>query len=114
MASDIPAFITSPIPQLLASNSIPSHDERDATHEFKGRLQTPITAIDKEMVYLVSLLEAKERERWAVHELIHRHKAVIGLVRTLAPELLAEIFPHTTPLIFTPSQKVLIPGKYPF
>lgn len=97
MASDIPTFIASPIPQLLISNSIPSDDERDATHEFIGRLQNTITAIDGEMVYLRSLLEGKERERWAVHEVIHRHKAVLCPVRTLAPELLSEIFVHTIP-----------------
>ena len=95
MASDIPIFVTSPIPQLLASNPIPSDDERYATHEFIGRLQNTMTAIDGEM--LRSLLMGKERKRWAVHEVIHRHKAVLGPVRTLAPELLAEIFLHTLP-----------------
>ena len=98
MALDIPTFITSPIPQLLASNSVPSDDERDATHEFIGRLQNTITAIDGEVVYLRSLLVGKERvERCAVHEVIYQHKAVLGPVRTLAPELLAEIFLHTLP-----------------
>jgi len=99
MASDVPTFIQAfPSPQVsLAPNSIPSDDERNAT-------QMTITTIDGEIVNLRPLLEPKERQR-AIHEVIQRHKSVICLIKTLVPELLAEIsciHCQATALMFIP------------
>lgn len=82
----------SPLPEILASNAIPSPDQIQAVHESLSTAQTNLSRLDQEISKTEAHLSRLSQTRDALQAYTTEHLAVVAPCRRLPPELWAEIF----------------------
>jgi hypothetical protein len=82
----------SPVPEILASNTIPSPDQIQAVHESLSTAQTNLSRLDQEINKTEAHLSRLSETRDALQAYTTEHLAVVAPCRRLPPELWAEIF----------------------
>jgi len=80
------------MPEILASNAIPSPDQIQAVHESLSTAQTNLSRLDQEISKTEAHLSRLSQTRDALQAYTTEHLAVVAPCRRLPPELWAEIF----------------------
>lgn len=84
----------SPVPEILASNAIPSPDQIQAVQESLSTAQTNLSLLDQEISETEAHLSSLNQTRDALQAYTTEHLALVAPCRRLPPELWAEIFMH--------------------
>ncbi|KAF8911694.1 hypothetical protein CPB84DRAFT_1657599, partial [Gymnopilus junonius] len=82
----------SPVSHLLSSMAIPSENEEVTTRQYTQKLKDQRLAVQEEINSLFGRLTEKISEERSLSAAIGESEAVLRPLRSLAPEILSEIF----------------------
>ncbi|KAJ7198272.1 hypothetical protein GGX14DRAFT_325273, partial [Mycena pura] len=83
---------SSPCPELLVTNSVPSDVQINEIHSFIQSAEAEISALKDHMVQVQRTLDRLESQRAELASLVKSHRGVVSTFRRLPTDILGEIF----------------------
>ncbi|KAJ7196800.1 hypothetical protein GGX14DRAFT_574617 [Mycena pura] len=85
---------SSPCPELLITNSIPSDVQINQVHNFIRSAEAKISALDDVIAGVRHALDRLELQRAKLGDIVKSHRSMASTVRRLPSEILSKIFSH--------------------